>query len=49
MTRWSMTCNGHIEQPDKAVLARDDYERYHLSHGPFIAALETEVRRPFYS
>jgi len=35
--------HGDVEQPDKAILARDDYERYHLSHSPFITALSGDL------
>ncbi len=31
--------HGDIEHPDKAVLSKDDYERYHQTHGPFVTAL----------
>ena len=31
--------HGDIERPDIAVLTKDDYEKYHLTHGPFINAL----------
>ena len=31
--------HGDIERPDIAVLTKDDYEKYHLTHGPFISAL----------
>ena len=32
-----------IEHPDKAILVRDDYERYHQSHGPFVTALSGDL------
>jgi Sir2- and TIR-associating SLOG family/SIR2-like domain len=35
--------HGDIEHPDKAVLSKDDYERYHQTHGPFIAALSGDL------
>lgn len=35
--------HGDIEHPDKAVLSKDDYERYHNSHGPFITALSGDL------
>ena len=35
--------HGDIEHPDKAVLSKDDYERYHDTHGPFITALSGEL------
>lgn len=31
--------HGDIEHPDKAVLTKDDYQRYHVTHGPYITAL----------
>ncbi|WP_316204493.1 SIR2 family protein [Bradyrhizobium sp. SZCCHNS3051] len=31
--------HGDIEHPDKAVLSKDDYERYHSTHAPFVTAL----------
>jgi hypothetical protein len=31
--------HGDIEHPTSAVLTKDDYEKYHLTHGPFITAL----------
>jgi hypothetical protein len=40
--------HGDIEHPDKAILTKDDYERYHHSHGPFITALAGDlVERTF--
>ena len=40
--------HGDIEHPDKAVLTKDDYERYHRSHAPFITALAGDlVERTF--
>ena len=35
--------HGDIEQPEKAVLAKDDYERYQDTHGPFITALSGDL------
>ena len=35
--------HGDIEHPDKAVLSKDDYERYHDTHGPFITALSGDL------
>ena len=35
--------HGDIEHPDKAILTKDDYEKYHLTHGPFIAALAGDL------
>jgi hypothetical protein len=40
--------HGDIEHPDKAILSKDDYERYHYTHGPFITALSGDlVERTF--
>lgn len=40
--------HGDIEHPHKAVLTKDDYERYHNTHGPFITALAGDlVERTF--
>lgn len=40
--------HGDIEHPDKAVLTRDDYERYAGTHAPFITALTGDlVERTF--
>jgi Sir2- and TIR-associating SLOG family/SIR2-like domain len=40
--------HGDIEHPDKAILTKDDYERYHQTHGPFITALAGDlVERTF--
>jgi Sir2- and TIR-associating SLOG family/SIR2-like domain len=40
--------HGDIEQPDKAIITKDDYERYHQTHGPFITALAGDlVERTF--
>jgi hypothetical protein len=40
--------HGDIEHPDKAVLSKDDYERYADTHGPFITALSGDlVERTF--
>jgi NAD-dependent SIR2 family protein deacetylase len=35
--------HGDIEHPDKAVLSKDDYERYHQTHGPFVTALSGDL------
>lgn len=35
--------HGDIEHPEKAVLSKDDYEKYHLTHGPFITALSGDL------
>ena len=35
--------HGDIEHPDKAVLSKDDYERYHDTHAPFITALSGDL------
>ena len=35
--------HGDIEHPGKAVLSRDDYEKYHQTHGPFITALSGDL------
>lgn len=35
--------HGDIEHPDKAVLSKDDYERYQDTHGPFITALSGDL------
>lgn len=32
-----------IEHPDKAVLSKDDYERYHDTHEPFVTALSGDL------
>ncbi len=40
--------HGDIEHPDKAVLSKDDYERYNDTHGPFVTALSGDlVERTF--
>jgi hypothetical protein len=40
--------HGDVEQADKAVLTRDDYERYATTHAPFITALTGDlVERTF--
>jgi hypothetical protein len=40
--------HGDIEHPDKAILTKDDYERYHHTHGPFVTALAGDlVERTF--
>lgn len=31
--------HGDIEHPTEAILTKDDYEKYHLTHGPFVNAL----------
>jgi hypothetical protein len=35
--------HGDIEHPADAVLTKDDYERYHRTHGPFISALAGDL------
>jgi hypothetical protein len=35
--------HGDAEHPDKAVLTKDDYERYHVTHAPFITALSGQL------
>ena len=35
--------HGDIEHPADAVLTKDDYERYHRTHGPFINALAGDL------
>lgn len=35
--------HGDIEHPHSAVLTRDDYEKYHRSHAPFITALSGDL------
>lgn len=35
--------HGDIEHPDKAILSKDDYEKYSHSHGPFITALSGDL------
>jgi NAD-dependent SIR2 family protein deacetylase len=35
--------HGDIEHPDKAILSKDDYERYHDTHGPFVTALSGDL------
>jgi Sir2- and TIR-associating SLOG family/SIR2-like domain len=35
--------HGDIEHPDKAVLSKDDFERYYDTHGPFITALSGDL------
>jgi hypothetical protein len=40
--------HGDIEHPDKAILTRDDYERYSGTHAPFVTALTGDlVERTF--
>ncbi|MCK1695346.1 SIR2 family protein [Bradyrhizobium sp. 144] len=35
--------HGDIEHPTEAILSKDDYERYSLTHGPFITALSGDL------
>jgi len=35
--------HGDIEHAHEAILSRDDYERYHQTHGPFITALSGDL------
>jgi hypothetical protein len=35
--------HGDIEHPNKAILTKDDYERYPDTHGPFITALSGDL------
>ncbi len=35
--------HGDVEHPDQAILIKDDYERYHLTHAPFINALSGDL------
>jgi NAD-dependent SIR2 family protein deacetylase len=35
--------HGDIEHPDRAILSKDDYERYDHTHGPFITALSGDL------
>lgn len=35
--------HGDIEHPSEAILSKDDYERYSLTHGSFITALSGEL------
>lgn len=35
--------HGDIDHPDKAVITKDDYERYQMSFGPFINALSGDL------
>jgi NAD-dependent SIR2 family protein deacetylase len=35
--------HGDIEHPSEAILTKDDYERYHHTHGPFITALAGDL------
>lgn len=35
--------HGDIQHPHEAILIRDDYEKYHLSHGAFINALSGDL------
>jgi Sir2- and TIR-associating SLOG family/SIR2-like domain len=35
--------HGDIEHPSEAVLSKDDYERYHETHEPFITALSGDL------
>jgi hypothetical protein len=40
--------HGDAEHPDDAILTKDDYERYHHTHAPFITALAGDlVERTF--
>jgi hypothetical protein len=35
--------HGDVDHPDKAVLTKDDYEKYHVRHAPFITALSGDL------
>jgi hypothetical protein len=35
--------HGDVEHPDKAVLTKDDYEKYHVKFAPFITALSGDL------
>lgn len=35
--------HGDVDHPDDAILTKDDYEKYHLDHAPFIAALSGDL------
>lgn len=35
--------HGDIDHPAQAILIRDDYEKYHLSHAPFVTALSGDL------
>ena len=35
--------HGDVEHPSDAILSKDDYERYSLTHGPFITALAGDL------
>jgi Sir2- and TIR-associating SLOG family/SIR2-like domain len=35
--------HGDVDHPDDAVLTKDDYEKYHLDHTPFITALSGDL------
>lgn len=35
--------HGDVEHPDKAILTKDDYERYHLDMQPFLNALSGDL------
>jgi len=35
--------HGDQENPDDAVLTKDDYEKYHITHGAFISALSGDL------
>lgn len=35
--------HGDVEHPDKAILTKDDYERYTSTHSPFIEALSGDL------
>ena len=40
--------HGDIEHPSEAILTKDQYERYHLTHAPFVTALAGDlVERTF--
>jgi len=35
--------HGDIEQPHQAILTKDDYEKYYLTHAPFVTALAGDL------
>lgn len=35
--------HGDVEHPDQAILIKDDYEKYHATHLPFISALSGDL------
>jgi len=35
--------HGDIEHPSEAILTRDDYEKYYLTHAPFVTALSGDL------